>query len=295
MSDRDEGNFRTRVTYLSGHQKTFDDCFSILHTKVRICEGTDFLPREIMILDEDANELRGSDSSPDEVNSLWCEKDRSDPETWSMALEDFAKCGNALRASHCAEKMLTNFFDRAVKDFMAGRIHIVNAYIAAGIPARQLGLKLVACELDYLDIDIAHALLNAKVDVNFRDSNGKTPLYNASREGKIDVRVFLEAKAEVDLVNRHGRTPLYWSSFKGEIDAVHALLKAKANVNLADDSGRTPLHQSSSNGKIDVVRALLHAKANTNSLDVFGQTPLNLSKERGYTDVTNALLAHDAE
>ena len=92
--------------------------------------------------------------------------------------------------------------------------------------ARQLGMKLVAGDNDYLDMDIAHALLTANVDVNFRDSEGQTPLLiNASRLGKlINVHVLLEAKAEVNLTNTYGRTPLLWSSFNGEIDAVHALL-----------------------------------------------------------------------
>lgn len=298
MSDCDEGNFRTRVTYLSGDERTFDDCFSILHTKLRICDGTSFLPPEIMLLGEAGKILPDDDPSPGEVKSLWREKDRSDPSTWSRALEDFAKGGDALAAARCAEKMLTDHLECAIKDLRAGRIHVVNAYISAGMTVDQLGMKFY--DPCYIDTDIVHALLTANVDVNFCDDYDHTPLMWASFRGKIDVvHALLNAKAEVNWTNRNGRTPLRCcvrnpSDAGNHIDVLRALLAANANVNAVDKDGRTPLHELSLITDYGAMRALLGADADVSDDDKNGRTLLDDSSGYDHIDMVRELMNANA-
>ena len=141
--------------------------------------------------------------------------------------------------------MLKGHLERAVKDFRAARIHIANAYISDGADVRQLRMGFIYYErnVDYIDTDIAHALLTANADVDFRsNAEGRTPLLSASD---------------------------YYYPRCGEIDAVLTLLNAKAEVDLADRQGRTPLHLSSSRSNTHVLRALLNANANAKSINTF--------------------------
>jgi len=93
------------------------------------------------------------------------------------------------------------------------------------------------------DIDLSRSLLKAGADVNARDKDGWTPLYQACRCLSFEtVRFLLD----------HGADP---------------------NICTADNS--TPLHAACMNSSVDYVRILLQHGADPGSKDRFGETALD--------------------
>ena len=92
------------------------------------------------------------------------------------------------------------------------------------------------------------------------DSGGWTPLYWASRNGRVEVvKTLLGAKAEVDKSTNHGMTPLYVASSQGHVGVVKALLAAEAEVNKSTNDGRTPLRIAIFNSHLEVAAVLREA------------------------------------
>ena len=118
-------------------------------------------------------------------------------------------------------------------------------------------------------------------DVNKADERGRTPLYVATREGRVsEVRELLKSKkVQVDKASSLGWTPLMIASQFGAPICARELLKAGANVNKTKPDGVTALHIAAFNNQEDVVKELLAAK----NIDLFkknddGNTALDDAK-----------------
>ena len=82
-------------------------------------------------------------------------------------------------------------------------------------------------------------LLDAKADLNARNSDGATALIVASENGHADVvRVLLDAKADVNAKDNYGGTAPMLASQSGHADVVRVLLAAKVDVNAKTSEGR---------------------------------------------------------
>src|ERR1700691_1652737 len=91
-------------------------------------------------------------------------------------------------------------------------------------------------------------------------------LIDAALRGNVPrVRVLLDAKADLNAKNSDGATALIVASQDGHADVVRVLLDAKADVNAKDNYGGTALMLASQSGHADVVRVLLAAKADVNA------------------------------
>jgi len=76
------------------------------------------------------------------------------------------------------------------------------------------------------------------------------------------VEKLLAHGADADLATSDGRTPLYVASKGGHADAVEMLLDKGADVDKASSAGRSPLQLAADNGHAAAVRVLLRAEAN---------------------------------
>jgi RNA polymerase sigma factor (sigma-70 family) len=84
-------------------------------------------------------------------------------------------------------------------------------------------------------------LLDRKVDVNARESDGASALHEATRWGVEMTRMLLDHGADVNAHDNEGRTPLMLAAEGGRLDVAKALLAEGANVRLKDKKGKTAL------------------------------------------------------
>ena len=80
-------------------------------------------------------------------------------------------------------------------------------------------------------------------------------------ERKDAVKVLLDSGAEVDFRASDGRTPLILAAGKGNKDIVELLLKAGADASLTDQSGQTAQAVAAAKGFNDIAESLRHAPA----------------------------------
>ncbi|KAI9860058.1 MAG: hypothetical protein M1813_006406 [Trichoglossum hirsutum] len=138
---------------------------------------------------------------------------------------------------------------------------------------------------------------SAKVDVDSKDTYGRTPLSWAAGNGHEAVVKLLLATEKVDVDPKDsysGRTPLSWAAVNGH-EAVVKLLLATEKVDLDSKStsyGRTPLSWAAENGHEAVVKLLLETeKVDVDSKYSSGLTPLSWAAGNGHEAVVKLLLA----
>jgi len=132
--------------------------------------------------------------------------------------------------------------------------------------------------------DRAAALLLRKgVNVNIRDDEGRTPLFNAASFGNYGgmdkcemIKLLISHGADVNARDNLGKTPLYEaceedSEFYG---TVKLLISNGADVNKSDDNGNAPLHVARSARIADL---LIRKGADVNALTTEGQSPLHFA------------------
>jgi ankyrin repeat protein len=78
--------------------------------------------------------------------------------------------------------------------------------------------------------------------LNLPRNDGVRPLYNAAKQGHLEVLLLLiSAGAPVDSLRSDGVTPLSAAAQNGHLNIVRILAGAGADINRADGSGVTPL------------------------------------------------------
>jgi ankyrin repeat protein len=131
-------------------------------------------------------------------------------------------------------------------------------------------------------------LLNSQdvdIDVNARDSEGKSALHRAVATGNIDiVSALLIAGAHVDMPDEAGLTPLHIAASGSSGDVVNELLSYGADINDRDNHGRTALHHvcSSKYPSDAALQMLLDNGADVNMADVDKRTPLHYAAQHCY-------------
>jgi ankyrin repeat protein len=124
----------------------------------------------------------------------------------------------------------------------------------------------------------------------------------------------LEAKANVESKDSEGRTPLQWAALNGHEAIVKLLLlEGKADVESNDNNGRTPFLLAALNGHEAIVQMLLkkgvNTKAKTKSrvndddddydeddgYDSYETTALHLRAKGGHEAVVRLLLENSAD
>ncbi|KAJ5768882.1 hypothetical protein N7520_003441, partial [Penicillium odoratum] len=147
------------------------------------------------------------------------------------------------------------------------------------LPEERTGLILAA---SYgLSSVVQRFLEHTGVEVNSTDAKfGRTPLSWAAFRGHgTVVSLLLDAKADIESKDSNGQTALSLAAESGHDTVVSLLLDAKADIESKDSYGQTALSLAAFRGHGTVVSLLLDAKADIESKDSIGQTALSLAAE----------------
>uniref|UniRef100_A0A671ULL1 Ankyrin repeat domain 28 n=1 Tax=Sparus aurata TaxID=8175 RepID=A0A671ULL1_SPAAU len=160
-------------------------------------------------------------------------------------------------------------------------------------------------------------LVQSLLDLDVRNSQGRTPLDLAAFKGHVecvDVLINQGASILMGMDSKYNlfvvvsflhtrvfkylltlyvlslRTPLMLSVLSGHTDCVYSLLNKGASVEAKDKWGRTALHRGAVTGHEECVEALLQHSANFLVRDCKGRTPVHLAAACGHIGVLGGLL-----
>ena len=108
------------------------------------------------------------------------------------------------------------------------------------------------------------------------DINEKTPLIHACEfDAPLEtIKLLLSNGSDVNAKDNQGKTPLYYASGNEKIDIVNLLIQNGADVNVNDKYCKeTPLFNASSKGRIEIVKLLLQNGAERYHKNILDNTP----------------------
>ena len=141
---------------------------------------------------------------------------------------------------------------------------------------------------------VFHILMkNRATNLNAKTFDGTTPLILAARlaiEGMVDL--LIEAEVDVNLADDQGKTALHWAASVNNIEAVNVLLANGANRDAQDNKDETPLFLAAREGSYQAARALLDHCANRDIQDHMDRLPIHVAHERMHQDIVQLLEEH---
>jgi len=138
-------------------------------------------------------------------------------------------------------------------------------------------------------------------DLNARNSNGETPLFNAVKADSSEtIKVILsetaDRKADINARDFLGNTALHACITWAASNAANTLIaydtqsNARKLINARNLAGKTALHEAARTGNIPFVKSLIAAGADINAVDETGKTALTDAIQASKTDAVKLLL-----
>ncbi|XP_048254161.1 uncharacterized protein LOC124119118 [Haliotis rufescens] len=192
----------------------------------------------------------------------------------------------------------TALFPAVISAVETGDLELVTFLIDQGLSVnckdnsnRNLAMQsaaLTGVRHKYLSETVTH-LLNAHLDINLQDLEGRTALHFATRHTNIDcVLVLLQKGVALNIKDKQGMTALHYAAKevnsrdeKMVLGIMKLLLKQETEqetgIEAQDILGMTPLHHAVKSRKIDRVMLLLQQKVNLNLQETNGKTALHFA------------------
>ncbi|PTB62671.1 ankyrin, partial [Trichoderma citrinoviride] len=137
------------------------------------------------------------------------------------------------------------------------------------------------------DARLVQSLLMRKAELNPKDRDGRTPLYEAARVNAVDcLKLLVDAGADVNAADSSGVTALIAAATPNHERCVDILLTAptkKSTRRVEEDvDGWTPLHWACRQRSTNTVKLLLlDLKANKDALTHRGWRPIDVANYHG--------------
>jgi ankyrin repeat protein len=144
-------------------------------------------------------------------------------------------------------------------------------------------------------VDAARVLMAAGADVNARDDIADTPYLYAGAEGRLEIlRLTVASDADLASVNRYGGTALIPAAHHGHVETVRFLLTTAVDIDHVNNLGWTALLEAvilgdGSDPYVRIVELLLRADADYRIPDRDGVTALEHAQRSGQTRIAALL------
>ena len=223
----------------------------------------------------------------------------------SLGLSGCAKPNSSSAPAESAQRFLKlrgyefdeqSFFAAAqARDMMA-----INAFLDAGMNANAQdadGRTVLISAAARGDAEVLNALLTRGADPNVKDKRGYTALSHACEAMYEDVVDALLNRPELDPNSRglNGRPVLLAYVWRDNKERVEKLLAHGADVSATDADGDTALHGAAKSGNVEIMRLLLDKGANPNATNRQGGTPLMWTAVFGHDEGARLLLSRGAD
>mmetsp|Transcript_55859 Transcript_55859/g.149522 ORF Transcript_55859/g.149522 Transcript_55859/m.149522 type:complete len:592 (-) Transcript_55859:145-1920(-) len=132
-------------------------------------------------------------------------------------------------------------------------------------------------------VSVTRLLLDAKVNIQMRDSLGATPLMIAiqhKNHSTVLLLVHRGQKAMLDDADKNGCTPAHWAAYKGDLTALKLLDYFGADLLALDNSKMLPLHRAVCASQAQVIEFLLEKRSDANQRNGDGKTILDITEEQ---------------
>jgi uncharacterized protein len=176
----------------------------------------------------------------------------------------------------------------------------INAFIDAGInPNAQDadGRTVLISAAARGELDVVITLLSRGVDINVKDKNGYTALSHAIDAMHDDVEDALLSRPDLDpnCRGKNSRPALIAYVWRDNKERVQKLLAHGADLHMVDADGDTALHGAAQSGNVEIMRLLLDKGADPNAKNKVGGTPLMWAAVYGNDDAARLLLSRGAD
>lgn len=143
------------------------------------------------------------------------------------------------------------------------------------------------------DLDAVRALLQKDPGwLNRPDDRGKSPLFHAVTNNRVEVVAFLlEQGAAPRFADATGLTPLHIAVWHGRAEPAKLLVERGADIHARDVFGDTPLHTAAMHGRVDMVKWLLSVGADPAETNDDERTPAALARRHRQTETAELLEA----
>lgn len=121
--------------------------------------------------------------------------------------------------------------------------------------------------------------LEMGINPNDRILDGNAGLHIVVERGYKNLLAILlnQINIDINIRNTNGKTPLYIACAECQEEMVTELLEKGANVNIPDENGYTPLHKAVLWKYETIVNILLKHNPNVNAENIYGKTPLYIA------------------
>ena len=222
-----------------------------------------------------------------------------------LALSGCAHFDSAQAPAETAQRMLKlRGYDFDEKSFFAAAqardLVAINTFLDAGInPNAQDsdGRTVLISAAARGDIVVVNALLARGVDLNVRDKRNYTALTHSIDAMYEEVQDALLNQPSLDpnCVGLNNRPALFAYVWRDNKERVEKLLAHGADVKLPDADGDTALHGAGETGNVEIMRLLLDKGADPNAKNKVGGTPLMWAAVFGHRDAAQLLLSRGAD